>query len=133
LESLFDQKSYWVRDQSTLRLSHSAPDPDLAVVDGAPTPHGPIPDRALLVVEISETTLVTDLGEKANLYASAQIADYWVMDIPHRCIVVHRKPVADPTARFGWRYDSISQLVPGGSLAPLALAGATIDPAKLLP
>jgi Uma2 family endonuclease len=45
-----------------------------------------------LVVEISDTTLRFDLKVKANLYARAGIADYWVLDINGRRLIVHRDP-----------------------------------------
>jgi Uma2 family endonuclease len=40
-----------------------------------------------LVIEISDTSLVFDLGEKLALYKAAGIAEYWVVDLNAR--VVH--------------------------------------------
>src|SRR5947208_1329284 len=52
--------NYWVRIQMSLDLSPlSVPDPDLAVIAGAIGTHrtGNNPTAALLIVEVSETTL----------------------------------------------------------------------------
>src|SRR5205085_776518 len=52
----------------------------------------PCPLDLRLVVEVSDTTLGFDLTTKARLYARAGIAEYWVLDIPGRRMVVHRDP-----------------------------------------
>src|SRR5438309_617101 len=57
----------WVRVQMSLDLSpYSVPDPDVAVVSGAPRSHTTVsnPTTALLIVEVSETTLSTDRNRK---------------------------------------------------------------------
>ncbi len=41
--------------------------------------HAPIPPCALLVVEVSETTLRLDRHTKASLYAWAGIPEYWIV------------------------------------------------------
>ena len=53
----------------------------------------PRPSDLHLVVEISDTTLAFDLKVKAPLYARAGIAEYWVVDITGRRIIVHRDPL----------------------------------------
>src|SRR5262249_7851782 len=52
----------------------------------------PRPQDLVLVVEISDTSLDFDLGVKAVLYARAGIADYWVLDLQGRRLIVHREP-----------------------------------------
>ena len=46
------------------------------------------------MIEVSESTLRFDLGDKAELYAAAGISDYWVVDVAAHSIVVHRDPAA---------------------------------------
>jgi Uma2 family endonuclease len=62
---------YWVRNQMSLDLSpRSVPDPDLAVVPGSPrgvTAATTSPTTALLVVEVSDTTLAYDRYHKSSL------------------------------------------------------------------
>jgi Uma2 family endonuclease len=73
----------------------SEPEPDLAVL-GRPClayeDANPGPADVRLIVEISDTTLAFDVGVKARLYARAGIAEYWVVDVAGRRIVVHRAP-----------------------------------------
>ena len=44
------------------------------------------------MVEVAESSLAYDLGEKADLYAAAGVRDYWVVDCRNRRVVVHRDP-----------------------------------------
>src|SRR5262245_54004413 len=78
LEAVFGP-DHWARAQMPLHLRRrSAPYPDIAVVPGGPGDYQTAPTTALLVCEISDTTLTYDRGRKASLYASAGISDYWI-------------------------------------------------------
>ncbi len=92
-----------------------------------------IPTSALLVVEVSETTLYYDRNQKASLYAASGIADYWIINVVQRQVEVYRDPVPDATQAFGYRYASRTILDPGEVVSPLALPGATVAVADLLP
>ncbi|MBV9170598.1 MAG: Uma2 family endonuclease, partial [Chloroflexi bacterium] len=46
----------------------------------------------LLLVEVADRTLRIDLGRKARIYASGAVAEYWVVDLSHRMLYVHRSP-----------------------------------------
>jgi Uma2 family endonuclease len=41
---------------------------------------------------IADETLSLDLGQKARLYASAGIAEYWVLDVANKALIVHTEP-----------------------------------------
>src|SRR5262245_3864692 len=59
---------HWVRVQMPLDLSlTSEPQPDLAVVPGGPRDYTQRPADALLVVEVSDTSLAFGRGRKASL------------------------------------------------------------------
>ena len=113
----------WVRWQLPLRLNDdSEPEPDVSVVKGGErnyigTGH---PSEAILVIEVADSSLDYDREDKASLYASAGIADYWILNLLQRQCEVHRNPIADATERFGCRYDQITIHKPGDSIAPLA-------------
>lgn len=126
---------FWVRNQNTLDLApQSAPDPDLAVVPGSPRGASPDnPTSALLVVEVSDSTLKFDRGRKANLYAATGILDYWIINLVDGQLEVRRHPVADAKQRFGYRYDDVTLLKPGDFATPLAAPQARIAVADLLP
>lgn len=65
---------YEVRVQGPLDLSPSSqPEPDIAVVRGSIRDYAKAhPTTAVLVVEVSDSTVVFDRGEKASLYASVE-------------------------------------------------------------
>jgi Putative restriction endonuclease len=55
---------------------------------------GPIvADDLRLIVEVTSSTLAFDLTTKARLYARSGIAEYWVLDVDRRRLLVHREPV----------------------------------------
>jgi Uma2 family endonuclease len=73
----------------------SEPEPDAAVLDCPATDFvdaTPPASHVQLVVEVSDTTLGYDRNTKAALYARAGIAEYWIVDIGGRQLLVHRTP-----------------------------------------
>lgn len=96
---------YWVRSQLPLALGeYSEPLPDLAVVPGKPRDYKEHPKSALLVVEISDSTLAYDRRQKASLYAAAGLADYWIVNLVDRQLEIYRAPTPDSSWPSGWRY-----------------------------
>ena len=82
-------------DVAPLDNPTNEPEPDLIVLSRQSdeiTDRNPQPSEVPLVVEIEDSTAKFDLTVKARLYARAGIAEYWVVDIPARRIVVHRDP-----------------------------------------
>ena len=131
----FPETDYWVRIQSTLLTAGSAPDPDLAVM-GSPeagTGEYAAADRAVLVIEVSDSTLLSDTTTKMSLYASAGVKDYWVLSIPDRVLIVHRQPVPSAASKHGFAYAEVRRFAAGASVSPLAVPTASVDPAQLLP
>jgi Uma2 family endonuclease len=124
--------AYWIRYQGPLHILGSAPEPDLAVVPGLPDDYKNHPTSALLIVEVSDTTLHIDRW-KGNLYAASG-TDYWILDLNRRRLEVRRGPVADPSVKqFGHRYSAISIYTPADSIAPLALPQPSVRVGDLLP
>lgn len=125
---------YWIRCQLPLLIgATSEPEPEFAVVRGAPRDFKEHPREALLVIEVSETSIGYDLGEKASLYASAQLQDYWVVDLSEKRIHIHREPRRDQTALFGWRYDDVQSFEPDDFVSPLAAPAHRVKVADLHP
>jgi len=112
----------------------SEPEPDVAVVPRDPVAYRDAhPSRAVLIVEIAEGSYRIDRGYKASLYARAGIADYWIVDLIHGVLEVHREPQASPDALLGWRYRSIETLRPPAAVTPLVAPDSSIPVADLLP
>jgi Uma2 family endonuclease len=126
---------YWVRAQGSLDLSpHGIPSPDLAVTLGSPHAAArTIHKSALLVVEVSDSTLSYDRYHKSSLYAAGGVLDYWIVNLVQRQLEVYRDPVADSTQLFGFRYNSRTILDPPDTVAALAMPQAQITVADLLP
>jgi Uma2 family endonuclease len=90
-----------VRAQNSIGLPalQSAPEPDLVWVRQREYASGrPTAQDVLLIVEVADSSLAYDRGEKAALYARAGIADYWVVNIPDRAIEVRRNPAGEHDA-----------------------------------
>jgi Uma2 family endonuclease len=77
----------------------SEPEPDVAVVPRDPDAYlHAHPSRPVLIVEVAESSYRIDREYKASLYARAGIADYWIVDLVHNTLEVHREPEAFPAA-----------------------------------
>ena len=116
-------------DKSLVLAPFSVPEPDVAVV--ALDPHDYLrahPTTALLVVEVSDSSLPQDRLTKARIYAGAGIPEYWIVDLVHGRIEVFRAP--QPEAR---RYASKTILGIGARLELVALPGALVSTDDLLP
>ena len=110
------------------------PEPDVIVVAGTPRSQPPTaPKTAVLVVEVADTSLAFDIGDKASLYAAARIADYWVVDLAHNRLYVFRDPRPEAGQRFGHGFFRQSLLGPADRASPLAAPSASILVGDLLP
>ena len=112
----------------------SEPEPDVAVV---PRDRGAYrdahPSRAVLIVEVADTSYRIDHEYKTSLYARASIPDYWIVDLARDAIEVHREPEVSPTAPYGWGYRRIETMRVPSSVTPLIAPGTAIPVADLLP
>ena len=112
-----------VRSQSAIRLSDSQPEPDLAIVRGDEatylTRHPNAGDIGVLI-EVAESSLLRDQRDKSRIYARADIAVYWIVNLSDRRIEVHSAPTGPteaPEFMASQSYDS-------GESVPLSLAGS---------
>jgi len=128
-------KAWLVRAHAHVALGrHSRPEPDVYVVSGSPRDYREAaPTRPALVIEVAESRLRFDRGQKASLYARAGVPDYWIVNLVDRVLEVHREParLEPPRRRCGYR--SIQTLGPDASVSPLAAPAARIAVADLLP
>jgi Uma2 family endonuclease len=126
---------YVVRIQMSMELGQTTdPVPDLAVMRGNVRTFATVqPKSAELVVEVSDSTLAYDTGDKANLYAAGGVADYWVIDVVHDRLIVFRDPRPDPGQPHGHSYFHQAMLGRIGSIAPLAAPTNVVSVNDLLP
>ncbi len=109
------------------------PQPDVAVIAGTRRGGTGHPTTAALLVEVADSTLDTDVTEKAELYATAGVADYWVLDLNGRRLLVFRDPVALPAGLGATAYRTQLTLNPTDRVSPLAAPTASILVSDLLP
>jgi len=124
-----------VRGQLPVALDDdSEPEPDISVVPGSfrDYRHGH-PPRAVLIVEVAESSLSLDRAVKGSLYARARVPDYWIVNLVDRALEVRRDPAADAAAPYGWRYTSVATLRAGDSVTPLSAPDSPIAVADLIP
>ena len=125
---------FWVRAQLPLSLGTSSdPEPDVSVVPGRRSDYNGHPTGAVLIVEVSDTSLDYDRTRKASLYARAGIADYWIVNLRDNVLEVRRRPVPDASAHYGHSYADLTTLRAGDTVAALAAPQATVAVADLLP
>jgi Uma2 family endonuclease len=111
-----------IRVQTTLRIPscNSAPQPDLIWVKRRRySRKHPEAADVLLLVEVAESTLAEDRGDKQELYAEAMIAEYWIVNLLNRTIEVYRNPT-------GGAYQWAQVFGAGEAVAPLALPQASL-------
>ncbi|MFM7427410.1 MAG: Uma2 family endonuclease [Elainella sp.] len=105
----------------------SEPEPDLAIVrrqDDQYDIHHPYPEDIFWVIEYSQTSLEKDLGIKAAIYAAAEIAEYWVVNLNENKLVILREPIDG-------LYQSRQELA-SGQISPVAFPGVAVEVARLL-
>jgi Uma2 family endonuclease len=127
LQAAFGSR-YFVRVQLPLALGEdSEPEPDLAVVAEPPrTRTSRHPTTAVLVVEVADTTLDFDRSRKRELYARAQIPEYWIVNLVAGMLEVYRDPQ-------GSTYRTALHLKPGEAIAPLTTPASALRMSDLLP
>ncbi len=109
-------------------LNSSEPEPDLAIVQPLEevykTEHHPYPENIFWLIEYSNTSLDKDLQIKSKIYASVNIAEYWVINLRTRELIVFRDPV-------NGEYRSQVTLT-SGVINPLSFPDVQIEVLKLI-
>jgi len=78
----------------------------------------PQADDALLVIEVSRSSLNYDKTEKLPRYAEAGIVEVWIIDLDAELLEVYREP-------FGRSYRQRTLVYPGEAVTPSAIADET--------
>jgi Uma2 family endonuclease len=118
-----------VAAQDPLRLSSSSePQPDLMLLrpraDFYAQAH-PGPADVLLLIEVSDASVVYDRGIKLDLYAKHGVTEVWIVDLEHNVVRFFR-------GCDGERYTDITTSEKPRATPVAALPGITIDLSGLL-
>jgi Uma2 family endonuclease len=112
-------ESYEVRSHSPYAASDdSEPEPDISVSRRSRRVRFH-PSKALLLIEVSESSLRKDRLVKAEIYAENRAPEYWIVDLATRSVFVHTDP-----ARGAYR--SIVRLRRKDVLRPVCLPGVAL-------
>ena len=118
-----------VRVQGSIQLDDATmPEPDIAVIrlrsvnDIAPV----LPSDVYLLVEVADSSLEFDLGEKLARYAAAGIPEVWIANLRDGELVVNTEPE-------GTTYAHVRVISLGGAASPQAFPDVVLELADFIP
>ena len=82
--------------------------------------------RMILVIEVAESSQQKDRHVKPDLYATAGVPEYWVVDLVERAVFVHRQ-------NTDGRYHDVSRHALGARVSCRALADLAVQVEDLFP
>ncbi|AHJ29336.1 Uma2 family endonuclease [Nodularia spumigena CS-584] len=101
-----------IRGQDPITLpNQSEPEPDIVIARGKDEDylvHHPYPEDIVLVIEISDSTLIYDQTKKLSLYAEVGIVNYWIVNLPARQLERYNQPYQNAQKNFHYLSQQIS-------------------------
>jgi Uma2 family endonuclease len=128
LESLLGDRAVVFAAAPVTLPSDGEPQPDLAIVrppEARYDDRHPTPEDIDWLIEVSNSTLAYDLGEKARYYGRDRVQEYWVIDIPHRTLWVHQHPTDEGYATIA--------ATKAGTVSPLSFPDLAIEVSRFWP
>lgn len=103
---------------------YNVPEPDIAIT-AEPEGEGLIPLASLaLIVEVSDTSLRSDMGRKRKIYARGGVPEYWVVNV--KSSLIHRM-----WSPAGEAFEKTDDVAFGEPLTSATIQGLTIDTSTL--
>ena len=134
LTTLFTQKAgdrVLVSVQNPLKLNELTEfQPDLAILfprDDFYTESHPMPKNALLIIEVSQSSVAYDRNEKIPRYAQAGVPEVWQVNLEYGLIDVF----SDLDSVIG-RYRSTRRFSPGQRIVPTLLPDVALEVGEIL-
>ena len=129
LAPLFIEGRAVLRVQGHVRLDeNNRPQPDLALLkwrDDLYENQSPAPEDILLLIEISDSSLVFDRSVKLALYARFNIPEVWIGNIPDSVVEAYTNPVEG-------QYTESPIYRPGESVTPSAFPDVSLNVSELI-
>jgi Uma2 family endonuclease len=89
---LASKDRYALRPQLPLAVDeHNLPEPDLALVRIDYTGRPAVSDT-YVVIEVADSSITFDRRDKQRVYARSGVPEYWIVNVPKRCIEIYRRP-----------------------------------------
>lgn len=128
LRELLDRRAK-IRESKPITLpNHSEPEPDIAIVkplgDIYKTERHPYAEDTFWLIEYSNSSLQKDLEVKAKTYASANIREYWLINLKTRELIVFRDPA-------NGEYQS-KIILTSGVIIPLSFPDVQVEVTRLI-
>ena len=118
----------WIQNPLLLRTEDSEPQPDVVLLRPRPdfyTSSHPEAQDVYLVIEVADTSMVTDREVKLPIYARAGVPEVWLLDVATQRLEVHRQPTPDG-------YQDVRSLQRGESVSPQAFPALPLTVDALL-
>lgn len=127
LERLLSAGWTWRLEQPIRIPDYNEPEPDIAIVRGTDDDYKhrtPVPADVALLVEVSESTLDRDQGEKRAAFAHGNIPIYWIVNLLEGHVEIYTDP--GPTG-YRTRQDfkpgeSVPVIIDGREVGRIAVA-----------
>ena len=95
------------------------PQPDVALYKRGLENRHPIPEDIYLIIEVADTTLDYDSGDKLRAYEKGGIKEYWIIDVGKKAVNIYKLPPQGHIyARESYTY---------GVIAPQAFPDVIVD------
>ncbi len=90
-------EGWYIREQNPLRIpDYDEPEPDVVIARGSKRPlchqTSPGPDDVALVVEVADTSLGKDRGDKLLAYGRGGVPVYWIVNLIDNQVEVYSEP-----------------------------------------
>ena len=126
LERLLIPGWTWRLEQPVRIPEYDEPEPDIAIVRGSDNDYKyrtPVPADVALLVEVSESTLDRDRGEKLSAYASGGIPVYWIVNLVDGQVEVYTGPgpAGYQSRRIFSPGDEVPVVIDGNELGRIAV------------
>jgi Uma2 family endonuclease len=132
LVQYFGNDYYVIPGEPMEASMYSEPKPDMVVVEAEPFDDPDRPAPVLLVVEVSNTSVLYDREDKSSVYAAAEIPEYWILNVRQRHLEVRRKPGRLKGRGLRHGFHDVVVLDENQQVAPLFRPGAPIAVRDLL-
>jgi Uma2 family endonuclease len=124
-----------IRSQDPTTLSNqSEPEPDIVIAEGTDEDylaHHPYAEDILLVMEVSDSTLIYDQTKKLELYAEAGISHYWIVNLNISQLERYSQPYQNAQGEFNYLSKLIS--LPHQSVAIPGFEDAVLNLRRIFP
>ena len=124
------RRRYMVSAQNPVELeTYSAPQPDITLVPYSRRKTAlrhPNPSEVLLIIEVANSSLQYDRGDKMRAYAAVGIREFWILNLEDDQLEIFRKPSGD-------EYLERSVVPADGTASPLAFPDVSISLSEIIP